>query len=262
MESNIEKLGDLVPTKTFEEMLQDFEPLSVVLFCGKDLSSKLIKSVQLSAMDKTSDVKKYGIYSHSGVLVNKSLFPNSETLDPKKWYVLEMTMSKQLSSDPVPNSETGSGKFGLQIRDFEQVVQHYDGDVAILKLKDNPIRKKESESDEEFQKRFDIIVENSKQFKQENNGLNYQLNPIRLLASVFSQIRWLRVLMPFSSYWQMCSEVTISYLKKVGALDEKINAENVVPQDFIFDEDGQLQKSNFIFPPIHVISFKHEKSQT
>lgn len=253
METVVEnKLGDCVPNKTFDEIESSLEPLSIVLFCGRDLASTVIKKAEMVAMDNVLNAKKYGLYSHSGVLVNKSLFPNIESMDPKRWYVLEMTMSKEVSSNPVPNVETGSGKFGLQIRDFEQVVQHYHGDVAVLKIKENPSRRRDSETEEEFSKRFESIVNKSKQFKSENDGLNYQLNPIRLLASAFSGFRWLRVLMPFSSYWEMCSQVTVSYLKAVGAIDQSVQAENVVPEDFIFDSDGQIQQSTFIFPPIHI----------
>jgi len=247
-----ETSGILVPTKTFEEMKSEFEPLSIVLFCGKDFTSDLIKKVQSKAMEEKSHVKNYGIYSHCGVLVNKSLFPNIEALDPEKWYVFEMTMSRQVSGDPVPNAETGKGKFGLQLRDFEKVVAYYNGDVAVLKLKNNPIRKKDSETKEEYWKRLEQITEKSKQFKKDNDSINYQMNPFRLLASVFSEIRWLRTFMPFTDPWQMCSEITTSYLKAVGAFDSSINEENVVPQDFIFDEDQALKQTLFELPPIRI----------
>lgn len=239
-----------IPCFKFEDIEEQLEPLSVVLFRGQGFFSNLIVNVE-----KLSNAVSPYRFSHCGILVTKDLFPLVKNLQPKTFYVYEMTCSGKIASDETPDIETGKPKFGVQLRDFKSVLQSYPGSIAVLKLKNNPLKVQEGETDDEYQQKVLNIIAKSQAFKDKNSGLIYQLNPIRLLASAIPYLRFLRAFFPFSKFWQMCSQTSIEYLKAVGVVPKKVASENVIPVDFIHDADGELESAKlFELPPVQVIS--------
>jgi hypothetical protein len=248
----IDRIGDEILKKSFHEIKDELEPLSILLFRGSDLYSKMIRDVESIELNNEKIIEEYGLFSHCGCLINKKLFPNVKNMQEGKWYVYEMTLTSPIFGDTTPDIESGSGKFGLQIRDFESVLNTYPGRIVIIKLRNNPILQRENESNKEFEDRLNKLYLKSQKFHDLNKNLLYQMDPLRLIASVFSKFRFIRKLLPFSKYWKMCSTTLTYYLQYLEILDKNINSEDIIPEDFIYDSNNELKQSTFILPPIEI----------
>lgn len=128
-----------VTPQTYSDVVQQFTPLDLILFRGSDYISDAISILEQKVLGD-------GDFSHDAILVNSDLLPTVPQLIPGRWYIWESTMSATSGilsdfTDGQPNVETNTGKFGVQIRDFEQVVTAYTqggGKVAWAKLLNNP----------------------------------------------------------------------------------------------------------------------------
>ena len=118
---------------TFEDLASQFAPFDAILFQGGDIVSNTIMIIEEMS---TSDLAEF---SHMGMLVNSDILPTISQLIPGRWYVFESTMSMKFYSS-VQDTVSKKGKFGVQIRDFEEVISSYPGRVAWAKLLNNPWR--------------------------------------------------------------------------------------------------------------------------
>jgi hypothetical protein len=241
--------------KTFNGALteDDVVPLSVVLFQGDDIISKSILDVE-SVVDDKNSILKYGVWSHCGVLVTSELLPNIPELKDIPIAIMEMTCTGRIAGDMTPDLQTDRGRFGLQLRDFSKVLKTYKGKVAICKLTENPFFKKSEESDEEFAKRKQDLIANVELFYKQHRNTMYQLNFLRLLASAFPFMRWLRRFLPLGANWKMCSDIVATFYKQIGVFGNNLTTEDCIPQDFIKDSDKEIPDKTFIMPPIQIIT--------
>lgn len=116
---------ETMTTVNYSAIKERFQPLDLILFRGTDIVSDTICIV-------SKLTTKEGDFSHCGLLVNKELLPTVPQLKANTWYVWESTFSAVGGllghfGDGVPNIETGKGRLGVQIRDFEAVVKGYTG---------------------------------------------------------------------------------------------------------------------------------------
>ncbi|KAJ3022571.1 UNVERIFIED_CONTAM: hypothetical protein HDU68_009043 [Siphonaria sp. JEL0065] len=121
-------------------MLGDYQlqPFDTVLFAGNDAVAKMIGKVTLHEVVPNLKRPFHRLWTHSGILVDKSVLPLS-CLEDGKLYIYEsvfsgevagMVYSKVMPVDrPVANSHLGP-----QIRDFHDVLQEVTCDVAICPL--------------------------------------------------------------------------------------------------------------------------------
>lgn len=234
----------------------DLTDLDIVLFHGDNFVSNLI--LKFSKVESPNpEIEKYGSFSHVGVIVSKKLFPFLDAFEEGKYYILEITDTGLLSGDKTPDVLDGHTKFGTQYREFHSVIDSYPGKMAVLKWKENPTLKNEKESDEEYKARIKFMGEKSRAFHDTYYPVCYQLNPVRLLASAMPLVRYLRKFFPLSDHWKMCSDLVTTYLQHIHVISSSFNSENVIPQDFIYDNDHELDSEHlFVFPPI-VVKDKH-----
>lgn len=224
---------------------------SVVLFRANELSADLISEFSVD----TEKSAKYGSWTHVGILVKGIMFDGIPNIEKDEWYIYEMTCSGKIANDITPDEQSGKGKFGVQIRKFDSVLQTYNGKIALLKPKVDLLQIANTETSKDYEKRLKIMWKTSIGFQIKNNSLSYQLNPIRLLASAMPCFRWVRLFFPFSKYWKMCSDLAITYLQAMNIIPKEIESENIIPQDFIQDQDNQFCADQFFeFPPILVKS--------
>lgn len=81
--------GSLTEIASWVEAQNDLEPLSLVLFKGKDLVSRAIQKVTSFVTDDEAE-RRFGVWSHIGVLVNDKVM-DVENIKPGQWAVYEMT---------------------------------------------------------------------------------------------------------------------------------------------------------------------------
>lgn len=123
----------LIVDKRWDDLVKLITPLDLVLFAGKDLVSSTIRNLQ----DKKLTI---GNFSHVGVIVSSFVLPHVKELQPGEWYVWESTSSLRLPGfeNEVPDV-FGKHKLGVQIRNLKQVLEIYNGDIYIAKIKNNPL---------------------------------------------------------------------------------------------------------------------------
>lgn len=246
-----DNIGTKVDKIKYSSISENIEPLSILLFRGDTWYSHLIEWIQAEEVAPFY-LEEYGLYSHCAIIVNKQLFPKVKQMENGKLYIFEMTSTGGIFSKDSPDIETGKGKTGLQIRELESVLKTYQGRIVLLKLKNNPLKQMEDESIKDFQMRIQELCLKSQDYKDKNIDDSYQLNPLRLFASVFSDIRWVRSF-SIGKNWKMCGHVLSEYLQTLGILDSNLNPEDVIPEDFIYDADKKIPKDLYLLPPIEVI---------
>lgn len=241
-------------------------PLDLVLFdgnssevAGRDLASGLIKIVSNKQTGHNKLGHEISTPSHLGLVVTHALMPYVPQLKPGKFYVLESTFSHKISVgkkkivDGPSDITTGDGKFGVQIRDLQQVVQTYNGVIYRGRTLANPWVMKKGETLEIVQARRNGIIQSFSVFYYRYQGKRYNFNPLHLGGIVFSPLRPLRNITEKGiragetvvgkkgkiSDTAICSELVAEAFKSVGLLPADFNARDFLPVDVTgVDIDG------------------------
>jgi hypothetical protein len=123
----------LIVDKRWDDLVKLITPLDLVLFAGKDLISSTIRTLQ----DRKLTI---GNFSHVGIIVNSLILPHLKELKQGEWYVWESTSSLRLPGfeSEVPDI-FGKHKLGVQIRNLRNVLEVYNGEIYIGKIKNNPL---------------------------------------------------------------------------------------------------------------------------
>lgn len=225
------------------ETVPQISPLDLIMFRGGEFFSDLIALMQRYKVQLDD-------FTHVGLVVTSDILKsyNGFKLHPGKIYVLESTFSYPIPSKladllglgaPVPDVITGGAKFGVQLRDLEELLPAYlineKTRVAWCKLKNNPYQ------DPNIVKKF------KKVFKK-YHGIPYEGSIVSLLSSIFPPLRKLRKLehrlldavwkisgqeLVSPSGWQFCSELIANIYKYLGIIDKSVDPMNVVPMDFM-----------------------------
>jgi hypothetical protein len=118
--------------KKWCDLIKIIQPLDLVLFSGNDIISSTIKTLQNKKLN-------IGAFSHVGVIVNSEILPHIKEIQKNEWYIWESTSSLRLPGfeNEVPDI-FGDHKIGVQIRNLKKVLDIYNGNIYIGKLKDNP----------------------------------------------------------------------------------------------------------------------------
>lgn len=199
-------------------------PLDLLLF--RTPGSPSLTAQRESRDSKTSE----DIYwSHCGVAVDSTVLPNRGLKDGVL-YILESTFSSRLTGD-IPDSQTGRGKFGVQLRNFVDVLAWF------AKRK---------------QKGFDMAYCPLITYPNDPSGIavkiydeyrtaRYQYNCVFLAASFLPAFRTLRdsVLCYPSRKNVYCSQLCAILYVALDLLPKEFNPADVLPHDFLGnDPDG------------------------
>jgi hypothetical protein len=271
---NLEELKEVEITKeetlNYNQLIKQLTPLDLLLFRGSDKVSDVICFLQNKFLN-------CGEFSHVGLVVNSELLPTVPQLKPGRWYVWESTMSSSggiISNfvDNAVNVETGEGKFGVQIRDLEKVIDSYigkGGKISWAALKNNPWK---------VLKDRKTLISNVTRAHTLYGTRTYDANVCALLGALFPCFRKVRdvfdeflingefILSTINDYiefdddvphdddpdyfdqtiskynmskWVFCSELVAIIYQKIGVIDSDKDPRNVVPVDFLgYDVDG------------------------
>ena len=119
--------------KKWHEVVTLITPFDLVLFSGEDFISSTIKKLENKKL-------KCGEFSHVGIVVNSLVLPHIPELLPNEFYVWESTSSLNIPGRPMEVPDIfGKNKLGVQIRHLKSVFEHYQGQVYIGKLIQNPL---------------------------------------------------------------------------------------------------------------------------
>ena len=199
----------------------NIKPLDLLLFKGGDFVSDSIRKLSRKIMGGRYEAGKF---SHVGVVISREIL-NIPILEYGKLYIWEATMSGKLGGD-VYNVQ-GDWFLGVQIRDFDEVIQSYDKPddtrIAYARLKNYP----------------EITPElKNTMFKlyDKYNGRPYELNFMQLFGALYPKARCCRPNYGIKKFI-FCSELAGIIYKELGIFNQDIEPYNIVPADFICDND-------------------------
>ena len=224
------------PGVKFSNIKHELKPFDIILFRGGELVSDAISFVEKIFVGE-------GDWTHTGMVITTDIIPIKNGV-PGKLYVWESTMSGKLA-DGINNVETGDGFFGVQIRDLEKVIDKYDKDgdtkVAWCRLLENPLNKKDDETDEEYNQRVELVKENVYKFYKDHNNTTYDYNCLNLLSAVYDKMpKW-------KNNTFFCSELVTAIYQVLGLIPKNIDPELMSPVEFVTSENPL-----FILPPITI----------
>lgn len=132
------------------------------------------------------------------------------------------------------------------------MIQTYKGYVAFMHMKHNPFLRTNTETIADYALKVASAGNKVSSFYGKYKDTWYQMNPIKLLASVLPCLRPVANMESFGDHWKMCSDIATTFYKQIGIIAEDVVSADVVPEDFIHDSDGQVN-GIFKLPPTHVL---------
>lgn len=241
----------------YEDYKSKIKPLALVLFKGKDYVSDFIRYVQSGTVAASSNAGfdiPNDSFSHSGIIVTREIL-NDERLEEGKLYILESTMSGILS-DGVDNID-GVSYFGVQLRDFDLVVEKYDKPddtvIAVANIDENILEGAWNSEQDLLKGAFTSLF-------QKYNGVRYDANLVSLFSTTFHCLRPIRDVSEEAlgtQEWLFCSELIAVIYQELGLYPSEIDPRDVVPMDFIGFDVDKNKIPVIVEKPVYIVSSFH-----
>jgi len=212
----------------FSKIKNQIQPLDLITFRGGELVSDMIAFMEKVQLGD-------GSWTHVGLVITSDIVPIKNGI-PGKLYVWESTMSGSLG-DGVNNIELGKGTFGVQIRDLEDVIDKYDNDaktkIGWAKLVNNPLIKKDTDTDDEYNNRVNMIKKVLIQFHKDTNNTTYDYNCCNLFSALFQCCSSCKGCLSNQSDKYFCSELVADIYKKIDIIKSTIDPETITPMELL-----------------------------
>jgi len=239
--------------KSYDDIKHLISPFDCILMRGGDLISDVIDVLEKYQLSMNT-------FTHIGMVVTSDILPkcvvnkHEFVLNPDKLYILESTFSYNVPGfvKGVNDVTTNKGKFGVQLRELEQIIPFYihsqKTKVAWCRLLNNPYFNNKQLMQDKFISFFDNYHERK-----------YEMDPLGLLAAIFTSFRGMRDVQDkmITKAWkkinknandkdipivnfQFCSELIANVYQCIGVLDERVNTKDVLPMDFFGDKIDHL----------------------
>jgi len=253
-----------LPPQLYSQVAPQITPFDLLLFKGVDFISKSIQIAQLMATGHDE-------FTHCGLVVTAEILPSISQLKPGRLYVWESTTPLPETSSGIVSPKditTGKSKFGVQLRDLEDVLRAYDSSpgsiVAWAPLIKNPWRIGENENPADCVLRRVELIKTMKNLYRKHHDRLYELNCLEFLAAVCPCLRPFRddlaeisidgVKDPnhtvftnktaekidkhreFSELFVFCSEFVCIVYQNIGVINKSFKACEVIPVDYLGDD--------------------------
>lgn len=205
----------------------EIKPLDMLFFDGTKITSYFIKNIQ----ENKPNTNKF---SHCGLVINRSIMSTLSVKDDDL-YIWESTSSITETDEKLFDVEGKKPIHGVQIRKLKYVVEEYlkkGGKVALAKLINNPLVRRDKESDEEYNCRMKYIVKILDFLHIEYYHRPYELSPTHLL-SYFPFCSCLSGSASHKKKYIVCSELITIILQHLDVMDKNIDPDRVMPMDFL-----------------------------
>lgn len=212
------------PGIEFSQIKDQFKPFDIIVFRGAEFVSDTISVVEKIFIGN-------GDWTHVGMVITPEIMPFKHGI-PGKLYIWESTMSGKLGDGP-NDIETGKGDFGVQIRDLGDVIDKYDNNkdtrIGWCKLLNNPIDKKENESEEAYNSRILIIKQKLEKFNKDHGNDLYDFRITSLLKTIIAKLPNLWN----SKHMYFCSELVTKIYELLDIIDPNIDPATIAPVELI-----------------------------
>ncbi len=201
----------------YDDIKDQMRPFDMIFFRGSDLISGAISSVEKLAFGS-------GDWTHTGMIITHDIIPFENGVDGKL-YVWESTMSGTLG-DGTNDVVHDEGRFGVQIRDLDKVIESYDNSkishIGWAKLINNPL---DSDDPEHIEK----IKQKLRDFYTENGDAGYDYNIMSMFKTITAKFP---VLFDKDKKF-FCSELITCIYQILELLPPDIDQESIAPMEFI-----------------------------
>lgn len=208
----------------YEKIKSQIKPFDLIVFKGEDFVSRTIAYFEKRGKKNT----KNGDFSHIGMIVTRDVL-DEPMMEHNKLYILESTVSGRFGYN-VKNIHNSSF-LGVQIRDFDNLIQHYDISdhtaIAWCHLINNPFQNPE-------------IKQNFNAIYQEVNHRYYDANCFDLFSAIYPSmrtIRWFVDKIFRTGNFFFCSELVAYVYQKLNIYPNTIEPKNMTPDDIIHPEE-------------------------
>jgi hypothetical protein len=210
----------------YKDIKEKIKPLDLIVFRGSDFVSDSISMVQNLRLGQ-------GEWTHVGLIITTDFIPIKNGV-PGKLYVWESTMSGKVLGDGVNDLENNKGTFGVQIRDFEEVVDKYDNNsetkIGWCSLLNNPIATDPAK-----------VKETLTRLHSEIGNATYDYNFCNLFSTMFCTCSTLRRSVFGHSNKYFCSELVTKIYIELGIISKNVDPEKVAPAELLgFTNDKDL----------------------
>jgi hypothetical protein len=218
------------PTKTLKELKDSIQSFDLICFRGSEFVSNTISKVENAVFGN-------GEWTHVGIVIKTDIldFKNGKK---NKIYIWESTMSGSLG-DGVNSEETNQGKFGVQIRDLDKVIEKYIIDditkIGWCKLLNNPLNRRENDTDETYNRRLKRIKRRIKRFYINHGNATYDFKIITFAKTIFPFInknRFLKKIFRTKDLY-FCSELVATIYKLIHVIDKSVDPEDIAPVELL-----------------------------
>ena len=216
----------------------------LVLFNGQTHFSRLIQYCQkrqLKHIAQTINLRDGYIFSHAAILLKGSRMPSfKKFVSPDRFYLFESTAGG-------PSDIQAKSIFGVQVRDFEKVLQSLPATekVAIVdfKILDNV------EMDDVV---LQQLINSIDAFILSSIGISYPISILKFLGAFFSKLRidvgrTNLIHFPFPKTY-FCSQLVSDFLKHLGMIPLSTESRSVLPMDFLGHDYDAIHRGGL--PPI------------
>jgi hypothetical protein len=224
---NIQPIQNAVSLNELKNQMQSFD---LICFRGNEFVSDTISKVE-------NRVFGNGDWTHVGIVIKTDILDFKNGKD-NKIYVWESTMSGSLG-DGVNSEETNKGKFGVQIRDLEKVIEKYIKDditkIGWCRLLYNPLNRRKKDTDETYNKRLNRIKRRIKRFHINNGNATYDFKILTMAKTIFPFInknKYLKKIFHTKDLY-FCSELVATIYKLIHIINKSIDPESIAPVELL-----------------------------
>jgi len=163
----------------YSDIKSQIRPFDLIFFRGSEIISDIISFFEKKFQNEDK-------WTHVGMVIS----PDILNFDVKTsdLYIWESTMSGKLGDGA---KKIIGNTFGVQIRNLNDVVQHYDSNKTFIgwsKCKYNPLDKLSDESETNYIIRKTSILSNLQIFFDNHKNASYDANPLHLLSTIFPKL--------------------------------------------------------------------------
>ena len=225
--------------KTLQELQNEIKTFDLICFKDNDLISKTISKVQKIAFGN-------GDWTHVGIVIKTDIldFKNGKK---NKIYVWESTISGYFGDTVLPEN-ANRGKFGIQIRDFNILLNKYIKNnktkIGWCKLINNPLDRRDIDTDISYQKRIYKIKKRIKKFYIKHGDNTYDYKILSFAKTIFpfiSKNKYLNKLFHTKNLY-FCSEMVTTIYKLIKIIDKSIDPENIAPIELLGYSNDNIGK--------------------
>jgi hypothetical protein len=228
-----------IKEKTFNELKSVIKPFDLICFRGSDIVSDLISEIEKYTF-------KNGDFTHVGMVITTDIITFNNGI-PGKLYVWESTLSGPIGGEP-DDIETNSWKFGVQIRDLEEVIQNYITNnitkVGWCRLMNNPIDMLSIETKDEYDKRISILKSNVQEFHTKYEHCLYDFKILTMIKTIFPSIDNNLLLRKIftSNNLIFCSELVCALYEVINIISKTVDPSEIAPVELIQSSYRILEK--------------------